>query len=236
MITRKPEQLFESTRPSGAGSQNSDNRQSYDERLNRILEAATGTMARVGYKGASMRAVAKDAGVSLAGLYHYFDSKEKMLFLIQFRAFSSLLNNLKEKLLGVDDPTEQLHVMVRAHVGYFAANMAALKVCSHELESLTGTAYDETRRIRHDYYILTRSIIERIMAPKVAISKADLHAATMSLFGMLNWLYTWYDPRGGRSPKCLADQIAGLFLGGILGGHNHNHGETSPRPSAEAES
>ncbi|MHC4695880.1 MAG: TetR/AcrR family transcriptional regulator [Planctomycetota bacterium] len=229
MITRKAEQLFGSTSQPRAGRRDSDNRQSFDERLNRILEAATGTMARVGYKGASMRAVAKEAGTSLAGLYHYFESKEKMLFLIQFRAFSSLLNNLKEKLHGVEDPFEQLRVMVRAHVAYFAANMAALKVCSHELDSLTGSAYEETRRIRHKYYNLTRSIVERVLQRKATGSTPDLHAVTMSLFGMLNWLYRWYDPRGGCSPTALANQIAGLFLNGICGGHDEGgHGGSQP--------
>ena len=106
-------------------------------------------------------AVAKATGVSLAGLYHYFDSKEKMLFLIQFRTFSALHQNLLEKLHGVGEPEEQLRVMIRAHLGYFAANMDALKVCSHELDTLSGSAYEQTRDIRREYYALTRSIIER---------------------------------------------------------------------------
>ncbi|MFQ5590256.1 MAG: TetR/AcrR family transcriptional regulator [Phycisphaerae bacterium] len=217
MITRKPEQLFASKQQHEHKSRSSDNRPSFDDRLDHIVKAATGTIARVGYQRASMRAVAKDAGVSLSGLYHYVDCKEKILFLIQFRTFSSLLNNLKEKLHGLDDPIDQIRVMVRAHVGYFAANMAALKVCSHELDSLTGTAHEETRRIRHEYYNLTRSIVERILQRNAGTNAHDVHAATMSLFGMLNWLYRWYDPRGGRSPNALANQIADMFLEGIVG-------------------
>lgn len=189
----------------------------YDERLNHILGAATAVIAQVGYQRASMRAVAKAAGVSLAGMYHYFDSKEKMLFLIQFRAFNSLLNNLREKLHGVDEPVEQLRVMIRAHIGYFAANMAALKTCSHELDSLSGEAYDETRRIRHEYYELTRSIVARVAETRPSNNAGDWHVATMSLFSMLNWLYRWYDPKQGRSPTVLAHQIADQFLYGIIG-------------------
>src|SRR3989304_3978378 len=115
-----------------------------------------------------MRLVTKAAGVSLAGMYHYVDSKERILFLIQFRTFNSLLTSGREKLNGVTDPLEQLQVMVRTHVGYFVANMAALKVCSHELDSLHGPAYEETRRVRRDYYELTRGIIDRLL---------DRHAA-----------------------------------------------------------
>jgi len=163
MATEKPEQSFGPEGRRRAETRSPEGRESYDDRLNHILEAATGVIARDGYEKASMRAIAAAAGVSLAGLYHYFDSKERMLFLIEFRSFSSLLNNLREKLHGVDDPVEQLRVTVRAHVTYFASNMAALKVCSHELDSLTGPAYEETRRIRREYYELARSIVARIV-------------------------------------------------------------------------
>ncbi|MCK4341386.1 MAG: TetR family transcriptional regulator [Phycisphaerae bacterium] len=217
MRPEKPEHAFESPRPAPLHGLTDHASTSYDERLNQILEAATGLMAHAGYERASMRAVAKAAGVSLAGLYYYFDSKEKMLFLIQFRTFSSLVSSLREKLLGVSDPIEQLRVMIRTHVGYFATNMAALKVCSHELDSLTGDSYEETRRIRREYYDLTRGIIDRIGDVYVHDGTLDRHVATMSLFGMLNWLYRWYDPRHGRSPTGVANQLAAQFLQGLLG-------------------
>ncbi|MHC4447939.1 MAG: helix-turn-helix domain-containing protein, partial [Planctomycetota bacterium] len=73
MNREKPEQAFASvSRPQAPTD---EPRGSYDERVNRILEAATAVIARDGYRKASMRAIAKAAGVSLAGLYHYFDSK-----------------------------------------------------------------------------------------------------------------------------------------------------------------
>ena len=76
MISRKPERLFDRQKGASA-NRSSDARETYDERLNHVLAAATDLMAQVGYERASMRAVAKACGVSLAGLYHYFDSKEK---------------------------------------------------------------------------------------------------------------------------------------------------------------
>ena len=200
----------------GPDTISTDGRRTYDERLNRILAVATGTIARVGYERASMRSIAKAAGVSLAGLYHYFENKEKILFLIQFRAFSSLLNNLREKLHGVGDPAEQLRVMVRAHLGYFAANMDALKVCSHELDSLSGNAYEQTRRIRRDYFDLTRSIVERIVETQGVHESLNIHVSIMALFGTLNWLYRWYDPKRGPSVNAVANQITDQFLNGLL--------------------
>ena len=216
MISEDPERLFDPLGGRPKPHVSTDTRETYEQRLSHILEAATHTIARAGYEKASMRAVAKATGVSLAGLYHYFDSKEKMLFLIQFRTFSSLLNNLKEKLVDVTEPVEQLRVLIRAHVAYFAANMAALKVCSHELDSLNGSSYEETKLIRRDYYELSRAIIDRVMAEQAPDSQLDHHVATMSLFGTLNWLYRWYDPKRGPSAAAVASQITNQFLHGLF--------------------
>ena len=111
MISKNTERMFGRTPEPGSSNRNSDARETYDQRLNHILAIATQIIAQVGYDKASMRTVAKAAGVSLAGMYHYFDSKEKMLFLIQFRTFGALLSNLREKLIGTEDPVEQLRIM-----------------------------------------------------------------------------------------------------------------------------
>ena len=216
MISHTYERTFD-TDSDGTADEPQTTPATFDQRLNRILSVATAVIAREGYHKASMRTVAKAAGVSLAGMYHYFDSKERMLFLIQFRTFNSLLNGLKEKLHGVDDPLEQLRVMVRSHIGYFAANMDALQVCSHELDTLKGEAYEETRRIRHEYYELTRTIVRRLLEAQSEGRALDQHIATMCLFGTLNWLYRWYDPKKDRSPAALANHIVEQFLYGVAG-------------------
>ena len=215
MNRQKIERTFASENQTGTLVSN-ETKPRYDEKLNRILAVAATEIARVGYDKASMRLVSKAAGVSLAGMYHYFDSKQRMLFLIQFRTFNSLLNGLLEQLQGVDDPLEQLQVMVRAHVGYFANNMEAVKVCSHELESLTGDAYDQMLRIRNQYYELTRGIIDRLLERHAPSSSFDPHVATMCLFGTLNWLYRWYHPKRDRSPTVVANQIVNQCLAGLL--------------------
>lgn len=221
MISRRPEQAFDRRAAATGTDRSSDNRGTYDDRLSRILKAATDLIARVGYGNASMRAVARASGVSLAGLYHYFDSKENMLFLIQFRTFNSLVNTLRERLHAVTDPAERLRIVIRTHVDYFAGNIAALKVCSHELDSLTGAAYEETRRLRHGEYEITRDIVNQLLKTHDRTETLDPHVVTMSLFGTLNWLYRWYDPKRGGSPATVANQITRQFLRGILGAAEH---------------
>jgi AcrR family transcriptional regulator len=189
----------------------------YEQRLDHILDTATVLIARDGYTKASMRSVAAAADISLAGLYHYFESKEKMLFLIQFRSFSSLLRRLQERLHGVEDPQDRLRVAVLAHVMQYSENKPALRVCAHEVEALTGKAHEEVQQLRHQIYSILRSIVDRILEECEATGALNAHVATMSLFGALNWLYQWYDPREDRSPAGLAQLMSDQFLGGLLG-------------------
>ncbi len=71
---------------------------------------------------------------------------------------------------------------------------------------------------------MTRSIIDNILKARAPRNALDGHVATMSLFGTLNWLYRWYDPKRGRAPSSIANQIAEQFLHGVLGAPETNDG------------
>src|ERR1700728_1618046 len=75
----------------------------YDRRLAEILAHATEVFCRKGYEGASMRDLSRESGLCLAGLYYYFESKERLLYLIQKHTFTTIVQRLKERLQGVDD-------------------------------------------------------------------------------------------------------------------------------------
>jgi AcrR family transcriptional regulator len=190
---------------------------SYNQRNDAILKAATTLIARDGYEKASMRAVAAEAGISPASMYHYFDGKEAMLFTILFRAFSGLESNLRMKTHLVEDPLEQMRIMISEHVLFFANDMDGLKLCSHELDSMRGKAYEELHRIRRSYYHHTREIVNNLIN-KYDLRVNDPHVATMSLFSSLNWLYRWYDPfTSSRSPAVLGKLFFEQFIGGLSG-------------------
>src|ERR1051326_4264208 len=75
----------------------------YDRRLAEILTHATEVFCRKGYEGASMRDLSRESGMSLAGLYYYFEYTESLLYLIQRHTFSTIVERLRARLQGVDD-------------------------------------------------------------------------------------------------------------------------------------
>src|ERR1700686_3260666 len=90
----------------------------FDRRLEHILDHATEVFCRKGYEGASMRDLSRATGMSLAGLYYYFESKERLLFMIQKHTFTTILKHLKARLDGVDDPEERVRLFILNHLEY----------------------------------------------------------------------------------------------------------------------
>src|SRR6266550_9073795 len=108
----------------------------FDRRLAKILVHATNVFDEKGYAGASMRDLSRASGTSLAGLYYYFESKEKLLYLIQKHTFSTIVRQLRERLEGVTDPERRIRIFIQNHLEYFLANQKAMKVLSHEDDAL----------------------------------------------------------------------------------------------------
>src|SRR5437016_1015223 len=104
----------------------------FDRRLAKILEHATAIFCEKGYEGASMRDLSRSSGMSLAGLYYYFESKEKLLYLIQKHYFTTVMKRLREQLEVVTGAEERLRTFIVNHLEYFLSSPAAMKVLSHE--------------------------------------------------------------------------------------------------------
>jgi TetR/AcrR family transcriptional regulator, cholesterol catabolism regulator len=190
----------------------------YDQKLEFILRTAARIFAEKNYHSTSMRDISRETNVSLAGLYHYCKSKEELLFLIQDNCFGRVLERLEQRLEGVDDPIAKLSIFIENHLSFFAANMAEMKVLSHEAESLRGDLYTHVSTRKDKYTKLARLILRDVQTSRENQQPVDLTVATYALFGMMNWIYNWYDPSGKLKVDDLAQHLTQLFLGGFSPG------------------
>ena len=191
----------------------------YDQKLEFILRSASQIFAEKSYHSTSMRDISRATNVSLAGLYHYCRSKEELLFLIQDNCFGRVLERLEERLDEVQDPVVKLGVFIENHLSFFAANMAEMKVLSHEAESLRGDLHAHVSGKKSKYTKLARTILGEVQQTSAHGTKVDLTVSTYALFGMMNWIYNWYDPKGKLKVNDLAQNLTRLFLGGFLSGN-----------------
>ncbi len=192
-----------------------DERPRYDAKLARILQVAAGVFAEKGYHRASIRDIAAATEVSLSGLYYYFESKEALLFLIQRHCFGTILERAQAELDGVDDAEERLRIVVRTHLRFFLNNMREMKVLSHEAEVLTGRYQDEVSALKRKYAAIVSDILRDLRGER---DGPDLRIATFTLFGMMNWIYTWYKPGKDPGAEALASEVLHIFLNGFRSG------------------
>jgi AcrR family transcriptional regulator len=187
----------------------------YDERLEHLLSVAARVFADQGYHATTMRDLARATGMSLAGMYYYVQGKDELLFRIQERCFQQVLAGANAALAEGATAAERVTRFIEHHVGFFASHMSEMKVLSHEARSLTGARLDRITRLKRRYVDLLTGLIAQLEGDGAV--RLDPRLAAYGLFGMMNWIYTWYDPEGPVSPETLAEHFAQLFLTGATG-------------------
>ncbi|MCK4460204.1 MAG: hypothetical protein KAW46_00280, partial [candidate division Zixibacteria bacterium] len=106
---------------------------------------------------------------------------------------------------------DRLKAVIDNHFEFFAGNMDDLKVCVHELESLSGKYYREVLNVRRKYYRLVRSVVAQNLDGR----RHDVDLATLFLYGSLNWVYTWYDADKNADIHTLSDGLLKIYMNGI---------------------
>jgi TetR/AcrR family transcriptional regulator, cholesterol catabolism regulator len=215
-MSASPRTAVATRRPRTLGGDAGGSRTRFDSRLGEILGHATAVFCDKGYAAASMRDLSRATGMSLAGLYYYFESKEKLLYLIQKHAFEIILAGMRKRLEGVADPEQRVRVFIQNHLEYFLANQKAMKVLSHEDEALKNSYGAEVRAIKREYYRICLGLVEDLMRARGVEFSGRI--AVLSLFGMMNWIYTWHNPRVDADAGVLARQMSEIFLHGVLCG------------------
>ncbi len=196
----------------------------FDRRLGEILDYATEVFAEKGYEGASMRDLSRLSGISLAGLYYYFESKEKLLYFIQQHTFNTIIERLRQGLQQSGDPETRVRIFVHNHISYSVAKQKAMKVLAHEDDVLKNGYGNELAAIKREYYRICVGLVEDLVKAE-GLKFVGRHAgasggigtrtAVLGLFGMMNWLYTWYRQRVDPDAETIAREMSDIFLRGV---------------------
>src|SRR6201998_2415541 len=141
----------------------SDSHDRFDRRLAEILDYATAVFAEKGYEGASMRDLSRLSGISLAGLYYYFESKEKLLYFIQQHTFNTIMERLRQRLATSKDPETRIRIFVHNHLDYSVARQKAMRVLSHEDDVLKSGYGAELVAIKREYYRICVELVAQLV-------------------------------------------------------------------------
>lgn len=187
----------------------------YDEKLQLILKTSAKIFAEKGFHHTSVRDIARGTKMSLSGLYYYFTTKEELLYLIQERCFVTLLQRWEEAANPQGDVRARIRAFAENHLSFFLHNMPEMKVMAHEDESLTGEFQDKIIVLKRRYVKVLMDLIGELQAQEGG-KAMDLRVATFALFGMMNWIYTWYQPKRDPAFPQLIEQMLRIYFFGLL--------------------
>ncbi|WP_296762146.1 TetR/AcrR family transcriptional regulator [Sediminimonas sp.] len=178
----------------------------HDEKRAALRKGAARYFARHGFDRASMTGAAKSCGVSKALIYHYWSSKEDLLFDILDTHLSDLVA-VVEAARGAG-----LRGIIRAILAAYEDADAEHKL---QLDALTVLPRDRQEPL----YALQRRLVavvsDAVAAQAPELPPDRLRAVTMSIFGIINWFYMWHRPGKGLSRADYADLVGDFVIGGL---------------------
>jgi AcrR family transcriptional regulator len=200
----------------------------HDIKRDAILDIAAQCFADRSYPAASMNEIATACGTSTARLYHYYDSKEAILFDLMDRYTQRLLS-----LIALTDATAQrrnlddraaLHELIRAFLQEYESSATRHVALLNDTQFLSDVPDEHLgspaisprelilNRQRDVVAAVTRAL--RRAYPN-RLNASNQTAITMMLFGMINWTFTWLRPGGPISYVAFADEVIALLEKGL---------------------
>ncbi len=186
------------------------------DKLQQICNTALEMFIADGYSQTPLSRIASAVGLTKAGLYHYFKSKEELLFLIHDRHLKTNFIPILEQAEKIVDPRERITFFIRSYTKHSMAEDQSPRVLIHEV----GNLLPQHRRIITDVWkrtldLLKTAIIE--MKQSQNIKEINETFAAFAALGMCSWTFYWFDYSRKDSAGDLADTYVEIFMKGLTG-------------------
>lgn len=186
----------------------------YDERKLAIVEQAAALFATRGFNGASVADIAERCKTSKSLIYHYYESKEDILYDVMISHVRALETAAADALAGSASAEQKLRDLTQLFMALYIGAADRHKVLLNDLDYVPKARRAEIVAVQRG---LIESVRKLLVEIEPALKKRDGagFAAAMLFFGTINWTHTWYDPKGVVTPEALADMAVDLTLGGL---------------------
>lgn len=184
----------------------------YDAKAKAILDSAAAVFARMGYPNAKMEDIAKACGASKSMLYHYFRTKDELLYAMLEEHLEMLIIAL-ERAVGLAHSHERLSVFIQTYIQKSALARRRHVVAINDLRFLPKSRQGPLLRLETRVLRLTAEVLRGL---NPCLDEALYKPYALMLIGILNWTDTWYRPSGAIKRPELSERIDRLFVRGFL--------------------
>jgi AcrR family transcriptional regulator len=179
--------------------------------VERLLDAAAGAFADRGFHATTTRDIASRAGLSPAGVYVHFDSKEAVLYALSRRGHEAALDLVRGAATGAGTPTERVGRVMSAFATWHAEHYEVARVVQYEFPHLQPEHRDEVLALRKTIDHTVRELIEDGVAAG-EFEVADVRETALALMSLCIDVARWYSPAVRRTPDRIGPTYASLGL------------------------
>ena len=186
-----------------------------DGRASEVYRTAAKIILAKGYDATSVSDIARALGITKAGLYHYFDSKEALLFEITAYGLDRVRDDVILPARAVRNPEERLRQLVIRHACIATHGRGAVAQLVDEVRQLPPAQRKQLEERMRSYFDLVRDTLRELRTAG-RLRDVDPTVATFGLIGTILWLPRWFRQNGRLSQEQVANQIADIALAGLL--------------------
>jgi AcrR family transcriptional regulator len=184
----------------------------YEDKKQLILDQAAELFAQKGFAGTSIATISKYCNTSKALIYHYYQSKETLLFDMLHLHCSHLLATAHSINTQSESADQRLCQLLEVFMDIYVSSRAKHVVLLNDLHWLSSEQQETVRNLERQ---VVQTFRELVSAIRPDLPEPTRLALSMALLGSLNWTYIWFKPGGELTPQAFAQITAKTFLAGI---------------------
>jgi len=194
----------------------------YDKRKENILQHSAELFAEIGFHKTSIDQLAEASNITKSLIYHYFKSKQEILFECMLSHVELLRSTALRYLDAEKSPEKQLENLLLKFLEIYETAGARHRILVNDLQQLTPDQKTKIVTIENDITQVFKSLINKVSDTK----NQEQHfstARTFLLLSMINWTHTWFRPDGKMTSEELGALVFDIFMNGVAyGGQTNN--------------
>jgi AcrR family transcriptional regulator len=183
--------------------------------LDEASDVMTALVLERGYDNTPMSLIARELGLTKAGVYHHFDSKEDMLYAVHRRTIDRLLLPIIERAEAETEPEARLRLFLTDYARLITRDASA-RVLVTEARRLHPDRYAEIRAVWRRAFVLVRDALAALQATGRCRHDLDATYSAFAALGMCSWIFYWFDYSRPESGEAVAATMCEIFLSGML--------------------
>jgi AcrR family transcriptional regulator len=184
-------------------------------RVEEVVEVALRLFLERGYDNTPMSLIAKRLGLTKAGIYHHFASKEDLLFLVHKTAMERGLKPVFDAAARESDPERRLQVFLYEHARMLALDPTAMLLI-REARRLSPKHLQDIKKTWRRGFDVVRDAITELQQQGRCRSDVEATFAAFAGIGMASWIAYWFDPTRPESAETVAKAMTDIFIAGLL--------------------